>query len=136
VCSRIDWLQMRHHWPGLSAIGKVVRTREIRGKTSCETAYYLLSTPLSAARFGEVVRSHWHVENRLHWVLDVTMNEDQSRTRRDNGPQNLALLRRWGLNAIKLEGSKGSIKGKLKRAGWNDAFLARLLTTPAQTQMR
>ena len=53
----------------------------------------------------------------LHWVLDVTMNEDQSRNRKDHGPQNLALLRRWALNACKLEGSKGSMKGKLKRAG-------------------
>jgi hypothetical protein len=68
--------------------------------------------------------------------LDVTMNEDQSRTRKDNGPQNLALLRRWALNALKLEGSKGSIKGKLKRAGWDEDFLARLLTKPSPSQMR
>jgi hypothetical protein len=63
--------------------------------------------------------------------LDVTMNEDQSRTRKDHAPQNLALLRRWALNACRLEGSKGSIKGKLKQAGWNDGFLARLLSQPA-----
>ena len=88
----------------------------------------------SPARFGEVVRAHWGIENSLHWVLDVTMNEDQSRTRKDNGPQNLALLRRWALNACKLEGSKGSIKGKLKRAGWNDDFLARLLTQPRRVK--
>jgi len=64
------------------------------------------------------------------------MNEDHSRSRKDNGPHNLALLRRWALNACKLEGSKGSIKGKLKQAGWNDAFLARLLTQPIQGHMR
>jgi hypothetical protein len=69
-------------------------------------------------------------------VLDVTMNEDQNRSRKDNGPQNIALLRRWALNACKLEGSQGSIKGKLKRAGWNDNFLAKLLTQPIQSQMR
>ena len=80
----------------------------------------MLSAPLPAARFGEVVRAHWGIENSLYWVLDVTMNEDQSRTRKENGPQNLALRRRWALNAIKLDGSKGSIKGKFKRAGWND----------------
>ena len=72
----------------------------------------------------------------LHWVLDVTMSEDQSRNRKDHGPQNLALLRRWALNACKLEGSKGSIKGKLKRAGWNDDFLARLLASAGKDQMR
>ena len=135
VCTKIDWLG-DHQWPGLAAVGKVTRRREINGATSQETAYYLLSTPLPAARFGEVVRAHWGIENGLHWVLDVTMNEDQSRNRKDHGPQNLALLRRWALNTCKLEGSSGSIKGKLKRAGWNDDFLARLLTRAAQGQMR
>jgi len=136
VCSDIGWLQQRHAWPGLAAIGKVVRTRESNGKTSRETAYYLLSATLSAERFAQVVRTHWSIENSLHWVLDVTMNEDQSRSRKDNGPQNLALLRRWAINACKLEGSKGSIKGKLKQAGWSDAFLARLLAQEVTGQMR
>jgi len=136
ICAKIDWLQEQHQWPGLAAIGKISRQREINGTASRETAYYLLSASLSPARFAEVVRAHWGIENGLHWVLDVTMNEDQSRSRKDNGPQNLALLRRWALNACKLEGSKGSMKGKLKRAGWNDEFLARLLTQPPQGQMR
>lgn len=127
VCARIDWLKA-HEWPGLSAIGKIVREREINRVTTRETAYYLLSAPLSAERFGAVVRGHWAIENSLHWVLDVTMNEDQSRTRLDHAPQNIALLRRWALNACKLEGSKGSVKGKLKQAGWSDAFLAKLMT--------
>ena len=65
----------------------MVRTREIGTQTSTETAYYLLSTALSAARFGEVARAHWGVENGLHWVLDVTMNEDQARNHKDYGPQ-------------------------------------------------
>jgi len=94
VSSDIGWLQEQHAWPGLRAIGKVVRTREIGTQTSIETAYYLLSTALSAARFGEVARAHWGVENGLHWVLDVTMNEDQARNHEDHGPQNIALLRR------------------------------------------
>jgi predicted transposase YbfD/YdcC len=136
VCTEIDWLQAHHQWPGLAAIGKIVRHREIRSEVSCETAYYLLSTALSPTRFATVARAHWGIENRLHWVLDVTMNEDQSRSRLDHGPQNLALLRRWAINACKLEGSKGSMKGKLKRAGWDDAFLARLLTCRPLSQMR
>ncbi|MBV8397400.1 MAG: ISAs1 family transposase [Acetobacteraceae bacterium] len=135
VCTDVVWLQQQHQWPGLAAIGKIVRHRESRGESSCETAYYLLSAALSPARFAAVARAHWGIENSLHWVLDVTMNEDQSRSRLDHGPQNLALLRRWALNACKLEGSKGSMKGKLKRAGWDNAFLARLLTHPA-SQMR
>ena len=71
ISTDIDWLQERHRWPGLQAIGKVTRIRETGDKTSTETAYYLFSTPLSAVRGGEVVRSHWGVENRLHWCLDV-----------------------------------------------------------------
>jgi len=135
VCRKVDWLR-DHAWPGLAAVGKVERSRDINGAISQETAYYLLSTALPAARFGEVVRAHWGIENGLHWVLDVTMNEDQSRSRKDHGPHNLALLRRWALNACKLEGSKGSIKGKLKHAGWNDDFLARLLAAAEKSQMR
>jgi hypothetical protein len=83
-----------------------------------------------------VARAHWGVENGLHWVLDVTMSEDQARNHKDHGPQNIALLRRLALNLARLEGSKGSMKGKLKRAGWDDAFLARLLTQFGETHMR
>ena len=92
-------MQEAHHWPGLAAIGKVVRIRETPGKTTTETAYYLISTALSSERFGEVVRFHWGVENRLHWRLDVVMNEDQDRTRLGNGPHNLAVLRHMAVSA-------------------------------------
>lgn len=135
VCHAVTWLE-DHHWPGLAAVGKITRSREVNGVTSQETAYYVLSSPLAPSRFAEVVRAHWGIENSLHWVLDVTMNEDQSRNRKGHGPQNLALLRRWALNACKIEGSKGSIKGKLKHAGWNDDFLARLLIAAGKSQIR
>ena len=101
VCTDIGWAQDQHAWPGLAAIGKMVRTRETQGKTSTETAYYLLSTPLSAARFTEVARAHWGIENGLHWVLDVTMNEDRKRNWKDHGPENIGLLRRLALNLTK-----------------------------------
>jgi len=136
VSTNIGWLQKDHAWPGLAAIGKIVRIREIGTTISTETGYYLLSTALDPKRFGEVARAHWAVENSLHWVLDVSMNEDQTRNRLDNGPQNLALLRRIALNLAKLEGSKGSMKGKLKKAGWNDDFLASLLAQFGKAQMR
>lgn len=136
VSSDIAWLQEQHAWPGLAAVGKVLRTRESGGKITTEAAYYLLSTPLSAERFSEVARQHWGIENSLHWVLDVTMNEDQSRNRKDHGPENLAMLRRLALNLARLEPSKGSMKGKLKRAGWDDQFLAQLLAQFAKSQMR
>jgi predicted transposase YbfD/YdcC len=72
VSTDVAWLQEHHRWPGLAAIGKVTRIREADGKTTTETAYYLLSAPLSAERFHNVVRDHWGIENSLHWVLDVT----------------------------------------------------------------
>jgi predicted transposase YbfD/YdcC len=127
VSTEIAWLQDTHRWPGLRAIGKVERIRETAAKTTTEIAYYLLSTPLSPERLNEVARSHWGVENQLHWRLDVVMNEDQNRTRLGNGPENLAVLRHMAINAMQKEGSKGSLRGRFKRAGWNDAYLTRLL---------
>jgi predicted transposase YbfD/YdcC len=127
VSTDIDWLQKDHQWPGLVAIGKVVRIREAPDKTSTETAYYLLSKALSAERFNEVVRQHWGVENRLHWRLDVIMNEDQDRTRLGNGPHNLAVLRHMAINTMQRDTAKGSLRGKFKQAGWDNAYLASLL---------
>jgi predicted transposase YbfD/YdcC len=123
----VAWLAERHGFPGLQAIGKVEATREIDGKATTACRYYVLSKPLSAARFLDVVRAHWHVENRLHWVLDVVMDEDQSRARKDNGPENLARLRRFALNILRANQDKGSTRGKIKRAAWDDAFLLKLL---------
>jgi predicted transposase YbfD/YdcC len=127
ISTDIGWLQERHQWPGLQAIGKVTRTREIGDKVSTETAYYLFSTPVSPERGGEVVRSHWGVENRLHWRLDVTMNEDASRNRMDNGPYNFAVLRHMALNVLGKEESNASLRAKLKKAAWNQEYLVKLL---------
>jgi predicted transposase YbfD/YdcC len=106
VSSDIKWLCEAHGWPGPKAIGKVERRRETLGKTTTETAYYLLSTDLSPTRPNGAARSHWGVKNGLHWRLDVTMNEDQDRTRLEDGPHNLAVLRHMALNVMQKEGSK------------------------------
>ncbi len=131
VSSDIEWLQTRHHWPGLAAVGRIVRVRRASiGRTSresVETAYYLLSSPLSPERLGQVVRSHWGVENRLHWVLNVVMNEDQIRSRRDNSPYNLAILRHMALNLMHKDSSNVSLRGKFNLAAWRDDFLVKLL---------
>ncbi|MCP5082064.1 MAG: ISAs1 family transposase [Alphaproteobacteria bacterium] len=123
LCHDIDWLQEHHAWPGLAAIGKVTGTREIAGKTTTKTRYFLLSSALAPERFAEIVRLHWRIENSLHWVLDVTMNEDQARNRKGHGPENLAMLRRTALNLARTEPTKGSMRGKIKKAGWSDDFM-------------
>jgi predicted transposase YbfD/YdcC len=127
VSTEVEWLQQQHQWPALAAVGKVVRVRQTTEQTTTETAYYLLSTPLTPERLNQVARLHWGVENSLHWRLDVVMNEDQDRTRMGHGPENLAVLRHMAINAMQKEGSNGSLRGKFKRAGWNDDFLYRLL---------
>lgn len=127
----IDWLQEHHDWPALSAIGKVTAHRETGTSKSVETRYYLLSRTLSAERFLAATRAHWSIENSLHWVLDVTMNEDAMRNRTGNGPENLAFLRRIALNLARSEPTKGSMRGKLKKAGWNDNFILDLIRTAA-----
>ena len=127
VITDIEGIQALHQWPGPAAIGMVVRERETADKTTREVAYYLLSAALTAERFLEVVRLHWRVENQLHWRLDVVMNEDQQRNRADNGPHNLAVLRHMVLNVVQKETSKGSLRGKLKRASWDETYLRTLL---------
>jgi len=125
--TEIDRLQKQHQWPGLKAIGKVVRRRETAEKTTTETACYLLSRALSPERLNQVIQQHWSIENSLHWRLDVVMNEDRDRTRMGHGPHNLAVLRHMAINAMQKEGWKGSLRGNFKRAGWDDAYLYRQL---------
>lgn len=132
VSDDIGWLQKHHKWPGLHAIGKVTLTRESGGKQTHQTRYFLLSRPLKPERFIEVTRSHWRIENSLHWVLDVTMNEDQARNRKGNGPENLALLRRIALNLARTEPTKGSMRGKIKKAGWSDDFMLDMIRAAIQ----
>ena len=82
------------------------------------------------------MRGHWGIENGLHRVLDVTCNEDQARNRKGHRPENLALLRKLSLNLARLEPSKGSMRGKLKRAGWDDSFLISILSQFSNIHVR
>ena len=95
VSSDVDWLQETHHWPGLSAVGKVTAIRRKDGAESEQSRYYLLSETCSAERFNYIVRGHWGIENRLHWVLDVTCHEDQARNRKGHCAENLAFCGSW-----------------------------------------
>ena len=136
VSADVAWLQETHQWPGLAAVGKITAIRRKGEHASVETRYYLMSQVLSAERFNEIVRSHWGIENELHWRLDVIFNEDQARNRKGHCAENLALLRKLALNLAKLEPSKGSMRGKLKRAGWDHDFLTVMLSQFASPLMR
>jgi predicted transposase YbfD/YdcC len=126
--TELDWFADRAKWTGLRSVGMVEATREVGGKQTVEQRYYLSSLALDVATFARAVRGHWGVENKLHWVLDVQMNEDQSRARAGYAAENLATLRRLALNLLKREKSKRrGIKGKQLNAGWNHAYLLRLL---------
>jgi predicted transposase YbfD/YdcC len=127
VSDDVAWLEENHGWPGLAAIGKITRSREMSGQTTSETAYYLLSAAVTPERFAQIVRAHWTIENSLHWCLDVILNEDQARSRMDNAPHNLAVLRHLALNAVRKDPAKGSLRVKLKRAAWSNDYLVKLL---------
>lgn len=114
-------------WTGAASVGRVISTREIGDKKSIETRYYISSLPGSAHDFGRVVREHWGIENKAHWVLDVTFNEDASRIRKDYAAENMAATRRIALNLLRKDTSKGSLIKKRKRAAWNNEFLIKVL---------
>jgi predicted transposase YbfD/YdcC len=112
-------------FPGVVAVGRVTSRRLLRGHRAEPPVvrYYLLSKYMSPTRLLHVTRSHWTIENQLHWVLDVHFGEDANRARKDNAPENLAILRRLALNMLRSHPDPASIRRKIKRAGWDDAFL-------------
>lgn len=119
-----------HRFPGVVAIGRVTSRRRLHGNPADPPAmrYYLLSKSMSAKRLLQVTRSHWTIENQLHWVLDVQFDEDGNRTRKDNAPENLAILRRLALNILRSHPNTTPVRRKIKRAGWDDAFLMAMLS--------
>ncbi len=109
------------------SIVEVERQRHIGETRSTEIQYYLSSLEVNPQQVAETIRSHWGVENQVHWVLDVTFKEDDSRIRRENGAENMGMLRRFCMNLAWLNTRKNSMRGKLKNAGWNDSFREELL---------
>jgi predicted transposase YbfD/YdcC len=126
--SDLSWLEGREEWEGLRSVVLIESERFIGEKLTVEERYYLSSLPADAKLLNESIRSHWGVENSLHWVLDVTFDEDRSRIRKENAPENFGLLRRLALCLLKKETtSKRSIKGKRMKAAWDDGYLLRVL---------
>src|SRR3954470_21156013 len=137
VSSDIEWLQEQHAWPGLMAIGKAVRTREIGTQTSNRNRLLSAQHCIVRRTFRRSrPRALGRGERPALGSRRDNENEDQARNHKDHGPQNIALLRRLALNLAKLEGSRESLKSKLFRAALSEAFLTRLLAQFGKTQMR
>lgn len=128
ITDQINWMAKEWQWAGLKTLGKVERVREQTGRPpSVERAYYLCSIVPDARLLARCARAHWGVENKVHWVLDVTFGEDACQVHEERAASNLSLLRKMTLNLLRQDPSKGSLKGKRKRAGWDVGFLESLL---------
>ena len=124
----IDWIQGKEKWRGLQSIGCVERTRETEKDVSTEKSYYIASLESDVQLFAKSVRSHWRIENGLHWTLDMAFREDESRIRKGHAPENFAVLRHIALNLIKNETSfKGSVNTKQLKAAWNRNYLKKVI---------
>src|SRR5487761_632314 len=128
VIHDVAWLQERHAWPGLQAVVIVDSTREIGDKIERETRYYITSLVVLAALMGPIVRSHWAIENSLHWVMDMIFRDDECRVRTDHAPANFTIIKHIAHNLIRKAPGKDSLRLRRKVAAWDDKFLASLIT--------
>jgi predicted transposase YbfD/YdcC len=126
ISDQVDWLHQKEQWAGLKTIAMIEETQETKGKSSTERRFFISSLPPDAKRIASAVRSHWLIENGLHWTLDVVFNEDQSRVRKDNAGENMALIRHITinmLNSTKKLFKDISLKALRKKAGWDTETL-------------
>jgi predicted transposase YbfD/YdcC len=114
-------------WSGLKSIGRVIREVQREGKQTSEASYYITSLSSKVGVFSESVRSHWGIENSLHWVMDVVFGEDRSRIRQGHAAENMSFLRRFVTTLLRQDTSKSSLKQKRKEAAWDTDFLEKLL---------
>ena len=127
VVHDVEWLQKRHRWPGLKAVVIVESSREIGGKTEQETRFYITSLVMAAALIGPIVRSHWAIENSLHWVMDMIFRDDESRVRTDHAPANFTTIKHMAYNLLRQASGKDSLRLRRKVAAWDDDFLASII---------
>ena len=128
VIHDVAWLRQRHDWPGLNGIVVVESSRELPDRTEQETRLYLTSLTASAAALGPAVRSHWAIENSLHWVMDMTFRDDECRIRTHHAPANFATIRHMAHNLLRNARGKDPLRLRRKLAAWNDDFLISLVS--------
>jgi predicted transposase YbfD/YdcC len=129
VIHDVEWIQKRHGWPGLNAVAMVESTRETAGVIEQDTRFYITSLVMLAHLLGPVIRSHWAIENSLHWVMDMVFRDDESRVRTDHAPANFTTIKHMACNLLRRPSGKDSLRVRRKVAGWDDDFLASLVTT-------
>ena len=128
ITDNVEWMANKKDWANLQAIGVVESIRQIKDKITTDRRYYIASIPQDAKLFAKAVRSHWGVENKVHWVLDMVFNEDKSRIRKDHAPANMAIARQIGLNLLRQEKTnKRSIRAKTVRALQDVNYLEKVL---------
>ncbi len=127
VIHDIAWLQERHAWPGMKGVVIVESTREIGNAIERETRFYITSLVLLAHQLGPIVRSHWAVENSLHWVMDMVFRDDECRVRTDHAPANFTTVKHIAHNLVRRAPGKDSLRLKRKVAAWDDDFLASII---------
>lgn len=123
----IAYLNAGNRWRDLASVALIEAARTVNGTTTMEQRYYILNQARPATTVNDLVRGHWGIENRVHWVLDVTFHEDASRIRSGDAPQNMAVVRHIALNLLRKEPSAGSLKTKRFRAALNDDYLTQVL---------
>ncbi len=128
VIHDVGWLQDRHNWPGLNGIVMVESRREIDGEIEQQTRFYITSLRLRAAQLSLIVRSHWAIENNLHWVMDMIFRDDECRVRTDYAPANFTTIKHMALNLLRNAPGKDSLRLRRKVAAWDDHFLTSLIT--------
>lgn len=128
VTDDIAWLKQSHGWPGLRSIVMVETVREIGAKIERETRFYIASLAPDAAALAAAIRSHWSIENGLHWVMDMVFRDDECRIRKQNAPANFAAVKHMASNLLRRAPGKDSLRVKRRLAAWDDNFLANLLT--------
>ena len=127
VIHDVEWLQERHDWPGLQGVVVVESERACGGKTEMETRFYLTSLAMLAAPMGPIVRSHWAVENSLHWVMDMVFRDDECRVRTDHAPANFCTIKHMAQNLLRRAPGKDSLRLRRKVAAWDDDFLVEII---------
>ena len=128
VIDDLEFLYGKEKWKGLKSIVRITSQRTFHNKIENETRYYISSLETTAPKFNQYIRMHWGVENSVHWTLDMTFREDQQRKRNGKAAQNFSLVNKIALNILKKDDSKGSLKSKRLRAGWDNRFLLKLVT--------